>query len=122
MTEPTPPTPAATPAPARPAAGTTQPEEAVNILAASAGAGVPDSTGLDPDEEQELARLQAKAMDARHGVGGTLELRIISGHERVTYGNHTVTQDWTPTPAWLASSFASQAAESGVKIEQREEG
>lgn len=129
MTEPAPPAKTATPAPPAPATAPTepapsgtQPEEARNLMAFAADAGRPESTGLTGDEERQLAELQEKSVRARAGVGGTVELRIVSPHSEVSYGNHKVTREWTPTPAWLVATFASQAADSGVEIEQREEG
>lgn len=116
--------------PVEPGKGERNPADSeMKLVATETEAAVPDVVpdparpGVDvlsPDEESELARLQAKAAKQSAGAGAML-MKVEPPHSEVTFGGVTVGTDFTLVPAHMAANVASAAAEAGVKITQKDE-
>ena len=95
-----------------------QPAEATNLMRpVPPGSG---QHGLSPDEEKQLAELQAKAARAMAG-DETTEVRL--DHDAGTemhYGGYKIGTEWTTVPNTMIGPLTTAAADGGVTLVQKE--
>jgi hypothetical protein len=121
MTTPASPAPGGGAAPAKAQQGA-QPAGAQappSVLVQTPASDEPGRDGLSPNEERQLGELLDKR--DRSVPGGTVRLKVTSGHESVSYGGLTVGKDFTDVPEHLVAGLTEGAAVAGVEITQDQE-